>query len=96
MGIVEFKQNHSRAVLETYNVCKDSKKTKRNTMKAKNITSRKNYCGIGACPSVFETDRNSLIVIGAVPASNKLPRNILNKIGKGEVAVEIPKGTLKK
>jgi hypothetical protein len=65
-------------------------------MKAKNITRNKNLCGYVGCPSVFETDRNSLIVIGAVPASNKLPRNILNKIGKGEVAVEIPKGTLKK
>ena len=63
-------------------------------MKAKNITAKKNLCGIGACPSVFETDRASFIVIGTVPAAKDLPRNILKKIGKNEMAIEIPKALL--
>ena len=83
-------------MLETYNECKDSKKTKRNTMKAKNITSRKNYCGIGACPSVFETDRETIIIVGSIPANNDLPQSIRRKMGRGEVAVEVPKGLLEK
>jgi hypothetical protein len=65
-------------------------------MKAKNITPSSGRCGVGPCPSVFETDDNSFIVIGAVTTIDKLPRNVLKKIGKGETAVVMPRKTLAK
>jgi hypothetical protein len=61
-------------------------------MKAREITQKKALlcvAGVG-CPSVFETDRKTLIIVGSIPANNDLPANIRRKMGKGEVAVEIP------
>ena len=63
-------------------------------MKAKEITPKEGRCvGIG-CPSVFKTDRKTLIIVGSIPANGDLPRNVRKKMGKGEVAVEIPAQTL--
>jgi len=61
-------------------------------MKAREITQKKVLqcvAGLG-CPSIFETDRKTLIIVGSVPANNDLPANIRRKMGKGEMAVEIP------
>lgn len=63
-------------------------------MKAREITPKSARCGVGPCPSVFETDRGTFLVVGQIPATNKLPRNVLKKLGKGEIAVEVPREVL--
>ncbi|MFA6536019.1 MAG: hypothetical protein WC250_00140 [Candidatus Paceibacterota bacterium] len=63
-------------------------------MKAKEITPTEARCGVGPCPAVFKTDRNTLIIIGSVPAGSELPRNIRRKMGKGETAIEVPANVL--
>ena len=61
-------------------------------MKVIEITPRKLLCGVGPCPAVFKTDRETVIIIGSIPANNDLPQSIRRKMGRGEVAIEIPKG----
>lgn len=61
-------------------------------MKVREITPRKLLCGVGPCPAVFKTDRETVIIIGSIPANNDLPQSIRRKMGRGEVAIEIPKG----
>ena len=63
-------------------------------MKAKEITPVSARCGVGPCPSIFQTDRGTFLVIGSIPAVNELPRNVRKKLGKGEVAIEVPQNVL--
>ncbi len=63
-------------------------------MKAKEITPLESRCGVGPCPAVFQTDRNTVVVIGTVLAGNETPENIRRKLGRGEVAIEIPEKVL--
>jgi len=48
-------------------------------------------CAVGPCPSVFETDRGTLIVIGRIVQDEEALRLLRGKIGEGESAVELPK-----
>ncbi|MFA6294860.1 MAG: hypothetical protein WC666_00360 [Candidatus Paceibacterota bacterium] len=63
-------------------------------MKAKEITPVEARCGVGPCPSIFQTNRGTFLVIGPIPATNDLPRNVRRKIGKGEVAIEVQQNVL--
>lgn len=63
-------------------------------MKAKEITPVAARCGVGPCPSIFQTDRGTFIVVGSIPAANELPRKVRKKLGKGEVAIEVPQNVL--
>lgn len=59
-------------------------------IKAKEINKTNVSCGIGACPSVFKTNRGTVIVVGSVPANADLPLSVRKKMGKGEMAIELP------
>lgn len=63
-------------------------------MKAKEITPAAARCGVGPCPSIFQTDRETFLVVGSIPAVNELPRNVRKKLGKGEVVIEVPRNVL--
>jgi hypothetical protein len=53
------------------------------------ITPEDFYCGIGACPSIFKTNRNTYLIVGSI-LDEKLRSEISHKIGEGEDAIEIP------
>lgn len=51
-------------------------------------------CGIGACPSVFETTDGDLIIVGATLTSEER-RAVARKMNlDGETAVRIPKSLI--
>lgn len=58
------------------------------------ITPEKYNCIAVSCPSVFETDRGTLVLIGEKVNPKDAPEKIKNKIGPGEAAIEIPKGLI--
>lgn len=59
-------------------------------MTATEITPERFRCGIGACPSVFKTDRGTYVIIGKISEDVLSNESIKMKIGKDEFAVELP------
>ncbi|MBN1252834.1 MAG: hypothetical protein JXA16_11910 [Bacteroidales bacterium] len=51
-------------------------------------------CGVGVCPSIFKTNRETFILVGKKLNSKDITQEIKNKIGPDEDAVEIPKKLL--
>jgi len=51
----------------------------------KELTARKDRCGIGQCPGVYEESPGKVIIVGA-------QREVANRVGSGEVALEIDRG----
>ena len=58
------------------------------------ITPAHFLCAACACPSVFETDRETFVLVGEKVNLKDAPEKIKNKIGAGETAIEIPKGLI--
>lgn len=71
----------------------EGKKNKTN-FTAVEIKPGNSACAAASCPSVFETDRGTLILVGAEVNVKDAPEEIRNKIGAGETAIEIPKGLI--
>lgn len=63
-------------------------------MKLIEITPKHMRCGIGACPAIFETDRDTYIVIGKQLSSEMIKQLLEEKVGTDETAIELPKGIL--
>lgn len=54
-------------------------------------------CVIGACPAIFETDQNSVLVVGKALSIEDAERvGIALRVAEGESVVEIPKNLLDK
>ncbi len=61
-------------------------------MKIKNVTPKAHLCPYGACPAIYETDRNSFLVVGKKVTFSA---NVLQgKVSPDETVVEIPIGLL--
>ena len=52
------------------------------------------YCAIGACPSVFETEKETFLIIGKKLDNDKVPDEVKKKIGKDEMVIEVPKNLI--
>ncbi len=62
-------------------------------MVLRELTPQKFSCGWGACPAIFEDEKNKkYLLIGKVVDTRKHKLDM--RVGKGEVLVEIPKGLL--
>lgn len=59
-------------------------------MKTKNITPIELYCAVGGCPTLYQTDRDTLIIVGRQLTSKEKKTLLGDHIGKNETAVEIP------
>ena len=53
------------------------------------LTAKKDRCGIGACPAIFETNNGSYAIIGRKLNAKKL--GIDSRLSKDEILIEIPK-----
>ena len=48
-------------------------------------------CIAAACPSIFETDRETFIFVGKKLKGKDISENIKHKIGNDETVIEVPK-----
>lgn len=63
-------------------------------MKIKEVTPKAFSCGVGPCPSIYETDRDSYLIVGAV-VNEKDPKPLkILRIGKNETVIEVPKNLI--
>ncbi len=53
-----------------------------------------NYCVLGSCPSVFETDKGTFLIIGKKLDNEKIPDEVKKKIGSNEMVIEVPKNLI--
>lgn len=58
------------------------------------ITPKAFKCFVGACPSVFKTNRGTFILIGKTV--NQAPEIVKNKVGSDEFVIEIPQELITK
>ena len=58
------------------------------------LTPKEMYCGVGACPAIFETDENSYVLIGKKIDADKL--GIGKRVADDEVVVEVPRRLIDK
>lgn len=61
---------------------------------SKDLTPKDMYCGIGACPAIFETNNGSYAIVGKVLDAKSL--GVSNRVGKNEVLIEVPRKLLGK
>jgi hypothetical protein len=62
-------------------------------MKLKNVTTVFHICAGGACPALYETDRDSFLVVGkkvSFPGAG-----LEGKVGPEEAVVEVPAGLIR-
>jgi hypothetical protein len=52
------------------------------------ITAKKLRCSFGACPGVFELDKDNLVIIGT-ELTDELKEKIQSRVGSGEHAIVI-------
>ncbi len=64
---------------------------KKENLKLKEVTPKAYQCVIGACPSVFKTDRNTYVIVGKLIDNIKDIDLLAQKVGEGETAIELPK-----
>ena len=58
----------------------------------KDMTPTSFQCVVGACPSFFETDKNTYILVGVQIHKSEIKNlGIESRVGGNEVAIEIPK-----
>lgn len=62
--------------------------------KIKEVTPKALFCGLAACPSVFETDKDTFLIVGKKLDKLNIPDEVRNKIGKDEFVVEVPKNLI--
>ena len=67
---------------------------KKNVNTVKEITPQEFRCGVGMCPSVFDTNDGNLLIIGKSLVDNEIPEMILKKIGENETVVKVPKNLI--
>ncbi|MFN0156506.1 MAG: hypothetical protein ACKVRP_00375 [Bacteroidota bacterium] len=60
-------------------------------MTIKDITPRSFNCGVGACPSIYETDRDSYLIVGSSLGSENQESLAPLRVGINETVVEVPK-----
>jgi len=66
-------------------------------MSIKDITPKEFKCIVGACPGIFETDRNTYILIGVELKKDQLRHlGLQGRVGNDETVIEIPKDILNK
>lgn len=61
-------------------------------MKIEDITPPEYRCAIGACPAVFRTDRDTLVIVGRVLSAAETHGMLPGRISSDEGAIEIPIG----
>jgi len=59
--------------------------------KIQEITPKRLFCGLAACPSVFETEKETFLIIGKKLDSGDIPNEVRKKIGNDEMVIEVPK-----
>lgn len=52
------------------------------------------FCAIGACPSVFETEKGTFLIIGKKLDKENIPDEVRKKIGNNEMVIEVPKNLI--
>ena len=52
-------------------------------------------CVVGACPAIFETDRETYIIIGKQLTSEQIQEYFNEKVNSNETAIEVPKKLIK-
>jgi hypothetical protein len=63
-------------------------------MKLVEITPKRLQCGVGPCPSVFETDRGTYVIVGTQLSSKQVEELLPDKVAPHEGAIEIAKDFL--
>lgn len=58
------------------------------------ITPNKLRCALLSCPSVFETDKGTLLIIGKKLDKESVPNEVKRKIGSDEMVIEVPKNLI--
>ncbi len=58
------------------------------------ITPTRHYCGVGTCPSVFDTGEKDYLIIGKVLKDQDIPEEVKAKIGPDECVVSVPRGII--
>ncbi len=64
-------------------------------MKIEDITPVEFFCGVGACPSVFRTDQDTLLLVGRALSLSEIQQLIPGRISSHEGVVEVPIGLVK-
>ena len=59
-------------------------------MKVREITPSVHACGIGMCPGVYKTDRDTLLIVGTVRKPEECTTLVEGRVGADEGVVEIP------
>lgn len=57
----------------------------------RDLTPRSLYCGVGACPAVFQTPEGDYLLVGSLVSSEAVPSG---RVGPGEVVVRVPRALL--
>ncbi|MGP1622138.1 hypothetical protein [Prevotella koreensis] len=64
------------------------------SFKVREITPLAHRCGVGVCPSVFDTDEGSFLIIGKTLEDKNIPDIVKRKIGEDETVIRVPKGLI--
>lgn len=48
-------------------------------------------CGVGVCPSVFDTQDGSFLIIGKRLEDKDIPGIVKRKIGRDETVIQVPR-----
>lgn len=59
-------------------------------MKVREITPSVHACGVGMCPGVYRTDRDTLLIVGTVRTTDEFPEAVRSRVAEHEGVVEIP------
>ena len=60
-------------------------------LKLTEITPKHLRCGVGPCPSVYKSNRGTLVLVGRRVQRTELDESLLAKIASHEEVVELPK-----
>jgi hypothetical protein len=56
------------------------------------LTPEEQRCGIGACPEVYEQNKDCYLIIGRVVDAKQF--GLEKKVGEGEMLISVPKGLI--
>lgn len=73
-----------------------NKQNKESKLSVREITPKSMKCGIGPCPAVFLTNRNTFILIGKKIKNSSTPKSVKKKIASDETTIEVPKKLITK
>lgn len=59
-------------------------------MKIEDVTPMHLRCGVGACPGIFRTDRDTFLVVGPPLSRDQVKTLLPERVSSNEMVIEIP------